>query len=218
METPPDTFDTLIVDEAHRLNEKCGLYRNLGDNQIRELIRSARCTVFFVDDDQRVTVKDIGHTRRAARPRAGVRRRGDRARTLVPVPLQRLRRLPGVAGRHAGHPPYREPTLDTAEFDFRVFDSPTELHELIERKNRAEQPLARRRRLLLEMAEQEGPDRPGTLRLPAFDYRRRWNLDKDGSLWIVTPGSVRAGRLHPHLPGAGTGLRGRDHRPGPRLP
>ena len=49
----PDTYDTLIVDEAHRLNEKSGLYRNLGDNQIRELIRSARCTVFFVDDDQR---------------------------------------------------------------------------------------------------------------------------------------------------------------------
>ena len=57
-----DTYDTLVVDEAHRLNEKSGLYRNLGDNQVRELIRSARCTVFFVDDDQRVTLLDIGHT------------------------------------------------------------------------------------------------------------------------------------------------------------
>ncbi len=38
-----DTYDTLIVDEAHRLNEKSGLYRNLGDNQVRELIQSARC-------------------------------------------------------------------------------------------------------------------------------------------------------------------------------
>jgi hypothetical protein len=58
----PDTYDTLIVDEAHRLNEKSGLYRNLGDNQVRELIRAARCTVFFVDDDQRVTLLDIGRT------------------------------------------------------------------------------------------------------------------------------------------------------------
>ena len=55
-----DTHDTLIVDEAHRLNEKSGLYRNLGDHQVRELIRAARCTVFFVDDDQCVTLFDVG--------------------------------------------------------------------------------------------------------------------------------------------------------------
>jgi uncharacterized protein len=55
-----DTYDTLIVDEAHRLNAKSGFYRNKGDNQVKELIRSARCTIFFVDNDQRVTVNDIG--------------------------------------------------------------------------------------------------------------------------------------------------------------
>src|SRR5690606_7937364 len=31
-------FDVLVVDEAHRLNEKSGLYGNLGENQIKELI------------------------------------------------------------------------------------------------------------------------------------------------------------------------------------
>jgi hypothetical protein len=55
-----DSFDALIVDEAHRLNEKGGLYGNLGENQIMELIRAARLSVFFVDDAQRVTLKDIG--------------------------------------------------------------------------------------------------------------------------------------------------------------
>ncbi|MDH4191483.1 MAG: DUF2075 domain-containing protein, partial [Betaproteobacteria bacterium] len=56
-----DAFDVLIVDEAHRLNEKGGLFGNLGENQIKELIGAARCTIFFVDDDQRVTLRDIGH-------------------------------------------------------------------------------------------------------------------------------------------------------------
>jgi hypothetical protein len=64
-----DTYDTLIVDEAHRLNEKSGLYRNLGDNQVKELIRSARCTVFFVDDDQRVTINRHRPHRGAQAPR-----------------------------------------------------------------------------------------------------------------------------------------------------
>ena len=53
-------FDTLIVDEAHRLNAKSGLYGNEGENQIKELINASRCTVFFIDEDQRVTLKDIG--------------------------------------------------------------------------------------------------------------------------------------------------------------
>ena len=57
-----NSFDVLLVDEAHRLNEKSGLYQNLGDNQVAELIRSAQCAVFFVDDDQMVTLNDIGHS------------------------------------------------------------------------------------------------------------------------------------------------------------
>lgn len=58
--TQPNGFDTLVVDEAHRLNEKSGLYSNLGKNQIQEIIQAAKCAIFFIDEDQRVTWKDIG--------------------------------------------------------------------------------------------------------------------------------------------------------------
>ena len=44
-ECEADTFGALIVDEAHRLIVKSGLYSNLGENQILELIRAARTTV-----------------------------------------------------------------------------------------------------------------------------------------------------------------------------
>lgn len=53
-------FDVLIVDEAHRLNEKSGLFSNLGENQVKELMNSAKFSVFFIDEAQRVTLKDIG--------------------------------------------------------------------------------------------------------------------------------------------------------------
>lgn len=55
-----NAFDALIVDEAHRLNEKSGLYSNLGENQIKEIIAAASCSIFFLDEDQTVTLKDIG--------------------------------------------------------------------------------------------------------------------------------------------------------------
>jgi DUF2075 family protein len=192
----PDTFDTLIVDEAHRLNEKSGLYRNLGDNQIRELIRSARCTVFFVDDDQRVTVHDIGHTQEL-RTRAI-----EFDAEVTELELSSQFRCNGADGYLAWLDDMLDirrtanTTLDTTEFDFRVFDSPAELHDLIELKNRANN----RSRVVAGYCW-KWPSKNDALawdiELPTFGYRRRWNLDKDGSLWIVTPGSVeQVGCIH----------------------
>ena len=41
-------FDVLIVDEAHRLNKKSGLFSNLGENQIKEIINAAKFSIFFI--------------------------------------------------------------------------------------------------------------------------------------------------------------------------
>jgi hypothetical protein len=52
--------DVVICDEAHRLNDKSGMYHNLGENQIKEIINAGLCSVFFIDESQRVTLSDIG--------------------------------------------------------------------------------------------------------------------------------------------------------------
>jgi len=191
-----DTYDTLIVDEAHRLNEKSGLYRNLGDNQVKELIRAARCTVFFVDDDQRVTLLDIGHTeelRRHAR---------EQGAEITELELASQFRCNGSDGYLAwlDHTlDIREtanPTLDTSEYDFRVFDDPAELHALIELKNKANNRSRVVAGYCWKWPSKKDPA-AWDIEMPAFGYRRRWNLDKDGSLWIVTPGSVdQVGCIH----------------------
>ena len=51
---------TLLCDESHRLNAKSGMFHNLGENQIKEIIHAAYCSVFFIDESQRVTMDDIG--------------------------------------------------------------------------------------------------------------------------------------------------------------
>lgn len=58
--TPNNIIDTILADEAHRLNEKSGMYHNQGENQIKEIIHSSKCSVFFIDEEQRVTLSDIG--------------------------------------------------------------------------------------------------------------------------------------------------------------
>lgn len=60
VETEQNTFDCIIVDEAHRLNLKSGMYGNLGENQIKEIINAAKISVFFIDEDQIISMKDIG--------------------------------------------------------------------------------------------------------------------------------------------------------------
>lgn len=55
-----DAFTCLLVDEAHRLNAKSGIYGNEGENQIKEIINASKISVFFVDEDQIVSMKDIG--------------------------------------------------------------------------------------------------------------------------------------------------------------
>ncbi|MFU0789699.1 MAG: AAA domain-containing protein [Virgibacillus proomii] len=59
-ESELNELDALIVDEAHRLNEKSGMFQNLGENQVKEVIHASKLSIFFIDENQRVTLKDIG--------------------------------------------------------------------------------------------------------------------------------------------------------------
>ncbi len=58
--TDKDIFDVLIVDEAHCLTEKSGLFNNYGENQIKEIIHSSKSSIFFMDEKQQVHLNDIG--------------------------------------------------------------------------------------------------------------------------------------------------------------
>ncbi|HPH61870.1 MAG TPA: DUF2075 domain-containing protein, partial [Candidatus Syntrophosphaera sp.] len=137
---PENTFDTLIVDEAHRLNLKSGLYQNRGENQVLELIRAAKCTIFFVDNDQQIHIKDIGESNLIAR---WAESEGAKVQRLK---LKSQFRCNGSDGYLA----WLENTLqikETAnirltpqEFDFRIVDTPGELRTLIRAENRAQIP------------------------------------------------------------------------------
>ncbi len=134
--TEENAFDALIVDEAHRLNEKSGMFQNLGENQIKEIILASKLSVFFVDEDQRVTFKDIGEKKviRDWAQRLGVQ--------VHEMELQSQFRCNGSDGYLAW--------LDNAlqirstanieqgdiNYDISVLDNPIQLRDIIFRKNR----------------------------------------------------------------------------------
>lgn len=194
--TEPDSFDVLIVDEAHRLNERSGLYGNLGENQIKELIVASRCTVFFVDDDQRVTLRDIGHVGALREWAAQI------GANATECELASQFRCNGSDGYLAwidntlGIRATANKRLDAVEFDFRVVGSPNELHELIADRNRG----SNRSRVVAgycwEWTSKRNPAAYDIV-LPEYGYRRRWNLTRDGSLWIIAEDSLKeVGCIH----------------------
>lgn len=195
-ETSANAFDALIVDEAHRLNEKSGLYANLGDNQIKELIHSSKATIFFVDDDQIVTLSDIGHTAELEKwaEAAGAE--------ITRLELASQFRCGGSNAYMAwldntlGIQGAVNTMLSPDEFDFRIVDSPSELHELIAERNAVNNKSRVVAGYCWDWVSKKKPDSYDIV-IPEHDYAKRWNLSKDGSLWIVSAGSIdEVGCIH----------------------
>lgn len=56
---PSNFYDCLIIDEAHRLVKQ--MYGDFqGQNQIKECINASLLTIFLIDENQKITTKDIG--------------------------------------------------------------------------------------------------------------------------------------------------------------
>lgn len=189
-------FDALVVDEAHRLNEKSGLYGNLGEHQVKEIINAARFSVFFVDESQKVTWNDVGDkdTIRKWAKELGA--------TVEEMTLSSQFRCSGSDGYLAwlDHTLDIRATandqLDVAEFDFRVIDSPSELHQLILQKNKERNRARMVAGYCWKWPSKKDPAAYDIV-MPEHGFQARWNLTKDGGLWMVSPDSVEeVGCIH----------------------
>ena len=188
-ETERDAFDVLIVDEAHRLNEKSGLYGNLGENQVKEIVSAAKCAIFFIDEDQRVTLRDVGSKVELGR---WARELGADTSTAELVSQFRCNGSDGYLAWLDDVLGVRETaneTLDTREFDFRVLDSPNAVRNLILEKNRSNNKARMVAGYCWNWVSKRRPEEFDVV-IPEHDFKMRWNLQSDGSLWIVAPTSV----------------------------
>jgi uncharacterized protein len=194
--TAPNTFDTLIVDEAHRLNEKSGMFQNMGENQIKEVINAARFCIFFIDEDQRVTFKDIGE-------KGEIRKWAEEAGAGVQeLSLESQFRCNGSDGYLAwvdNTLQIREtanPTLEGIDYEFKVCDSPQELREMILRRNRVNNKARMVAGYCWDWVS-KGKSSQLDIVMPEHEFSARWNLASDGSLWILKPESVsEVGCIH----------------------
>ena len=181
-------FDVLIVDEAHRLNEKSGLFQNLGENQVKEIINAAKCSIFFIDKNQRVHIKDYGSIE------AIEHFARELGAEIEHIKLTSQFRCNGSDGYLA----WLDDVLQIEEtanydgfdfdYDFKVVDSPEELKEIIFEKNKVKNNA----RLVAGYCWdwiKEGKNNSNVHDIEIGDFSMSWNLGNSDT-WAIDIDSV----------------------------
>ena len=171
-----DQINTLIVDEAHILEERSQYTKKTGnENQIKEIINASKCSVFFIDESQRVTMSDIGSV--------------DEIKKWAKVESSEITQLKLLSQfRCNGSDGYLawvdntleiQPTanynLEDIDYDIRVLDSPLEVRELIIEKNK----INHRSRMLAGYCWdwiRDGKNNSKVHDIKIGDFEMSWNL------------------------------------------
>lgn len=196
-DTPEDEFDVLVVDEAHRLNEKSGMFQNLGENQVKEIIFSSKFSIFFIDENQRVTLKDIGSIDLIEKFA------GEMDANITKMELSSQFRCDGSDGYIA----WLDDVLQIREtantndlgldYDVRIFSNPKEMLDQIVKLNK----LNNKSRVVAGYCwnwVKEGKNDPNfyDIEIPEYDFKMSWNLGNTNT-WAIDEDSVyEAGCIH----------------------
>ena len=198
IEEGANQIDCLVADEAHRLNEKSGRYQNKGENQVKEIINAAKFSIFFLDENQKVTLKDIGREdlikKFAKEAGAGIyifelssqfRCNGSDGYLAW---LDRVLEIRNTANLD----------IDGFNYDFRVFDDPNEMRNAIEEKNKKNN----KSRIVAGYCWEwpTGKTRKDTnfheIKIPEKKFEISWNLE-GGEAFAIGANSVHeAGCIH----------------------
>ena len=190
-----DSFDALIVDEAHRLKLRTQ-YAKGGVNQIKEIIEAARTSVFFIDEAQKVTWKDIGEINSieqfAAEAGAQVQYLELTSQFRCSGSDDYMVWLDNALGVKIDDESYFSPE----RFDFRIVDSPTDLHNLIKEKNLENNKSRVVAGYCWDWVSKKNPNELD-IKFPEFGFAAEWNLDRVNQAWIIHPDSVKeVGCIH----------------------
>lgn len=197
MNAPENVINTLIVDEAHRLTEKTGFLKR-GDNQVREIIKSSLSSIFFIDEDQRVSVADYGEIYVIE----------EIAKELgAQVQKQQLESQFRCNGSD-GYLAWVDHVLQIREtanfdlsslgydFDFKVLDDPKALQTAIYEKNKINNKARMVAGYCWPWNSKKDPSAYDFTE-EEFGFNMRWNMTDYGGKWIIDPNSVtEVGCIH----------------------
>ena len=194
---PDNTYDCLIVDEAHRLVKK--MYGDWnGENQVKECISASLLSIFLLDEDQAVTVNDIGSIAEISK---WCRELNSTLKMPAEAKLVSQFRCNGSDAYIQFIDDILQRTeesvtvdLDELNFDFRIFDSAIELREDLREKNAINNKSRMVAGYCYDWNVKHGRG-DYDIMLPD-GFKAKWNLEKD-KIWAINPNSFEeVGCIH----------------------
>ena len=194
---PDNTYDCLIVDEAHRLVKK--MYGDWnGENQVKECISASLLSIFLLDEDQAVTVNDIGSIAEISK---WCRELNSTLKMPAEAKLVSQFRCNGSDAYIQFIDDILQRTeesvtvdLDELNFDFRIFDSAIELREALREKNAINNKSRMVAGYCYDWNVKHGRG-DYDIMLPD-GFKAKWNLEKD-KIWAINPNSFEeVGCIH----------------------
>jgi len=181
-------YDILIVDEAHRLKLRTQ-YSKGGDNQIREVIHASKTSVFFLDEAQKVTWKDIGEVSAIEKFATGM------GAEIQYLKLNSQFRCNGSDGylswldhslgiENEGEIGYKD-----VDYDFKVFEDPSALYQEIRQKNLKNNKSRLLAGYCWDWVSKKNPGK-FDIEFKEFKFKAKWNLESRGSAWIIDENSI----------------------------
>ena len=189
IDAQPNIVDTIICDEGHRLTAKTQLGPKVaGENQVKEIINASLCSVFFIDERQRVTLTDIGSV---AEIKKWAETMGSEITEMELLSQFRCNGSDGYLAWIDDVLEIREtanPDLTDIDYDIRIVDSPDEVRNLILERNR----INNKSRLLAGYCWnwiKEGQNDTDCHDIKIGDFEMSWNL-KNTTTFAIDENSV----------------------------
>ncbi len=191
-----NVIDTVLADEAHRLNAKSGYHSNYGENQIKEIIHAAKCSVFFIDEEQRVTFADIGSVDEIVK---WADEAGAQITTMELVSQFRCNGSDGYLAWLDNTLEIRETAnydMEEIDFDIRILDSPQEVRDLIVQQNIRSQNRARILAGYCWEWIKAGKNQSDVHDIQIDDFEMSWNLGSTSTYAIDEDSINEIGCIH----------------------
>ena len=193
---PSNFYDCLIVDEAHRLVKQ--MYGDFqGQNQIMECINASLLTIFLIDENQRITTKDIGSVDEIKKWAKELNSRVIMNEETVltsqfrcngsDLYIQLLNNILQIG---------ESVDIDISElnFDIQVFDNPNLLRDELRKKNQINN---KARMVAGYCYDWDVKNKRGDYDIYLEDgFKAKWNLEND-KIWAINPSSFEeVGCIH----------------------
>jgi DUF2075 family protein len=172
-----------------------------GVNQVEDVIKAAKTSIFFIDDDQAVRPDDIGTIKELKRVAE------DLGAKIYEIELTAQFRCAGAEG----YINWIDDVLqlketanyngwDKKSFDFKIFDNPNDLRDAINKKakqNYSARVLAGYAWLWTSASNGNQDGEVEDVSIPEFDFSMPWNSRKVGTTWAIDERGInQVGCIH----------------------